>query len=105
MRKEICIKQIELSNGIVQMELFCICSNQNRTPTLGLKKLDPERGSKQGELAGTCTCLEVHPASQKVIAKFVKVSSKVGVMEVDQISSRPLLHFLFAAKIHKFEFS
>ncbi|CAN5963308.1 unnamed protein product, partial [Sphagnum jensenii] len=36
-------------------------SNQNRTPSLGLRKLDPEKGGKQGELAGTCTCLEVHP--------------------------------------------
>jgi len=53
--------QIGLSNGIRQMELSCIGSNQNRTPTLGLRKLDPERGGKQGELAGTCTCLEVHP--------------------------------------------
>jgi len=61
MRREICIRQIELSNGMGQMELFCIGSNQNRTPTLGLRKLDPERGSKQGELMGTCTCLEVHP--------------------------------------------
>jgi len=43
------------------MELSCVGSNQNQTPTLGLKKLDPERGGKQGELAGTCICLEVHP--------------------------------------------
>jgi hypothetical protein len=55
MRREICIRQIGLSNGIGQMELFCIGSNQNRTPTLGLRKLDLERGGKQGELAGTCT--------------------------------------------------
>ncbi len=53
--------QIGLSNGIGQMELSCIGSNQNRTPTLGLRKLDLERGGKQGELAGPCTCLEVHP--------------------------------------------
>ena len=53
--------QIGLSNGIGQMELSCVGSNQNRTPSLGLRKLDPERGGKQGELAGTCTCLEVHP--------------------------------------------
>jgi len=44
-----------------QMELSCIGSNQNWTPTLGLRKLDLERGGKQGELTGTCTCLEVHP--------------------------------------------
>jgi hypothetical protein len=61
MRRKICIRQIELSNDMGQMELFCVGSNQNRTPTLGLRKLDPERGGKQGELAGTCTCLEVHP--------------------------------------------
>jgi hypothetical protein len=61
MRRENCIRQIELSNGMGQMELFCVGSNQNRTPTLGLRKLDPKRGGKQGELAGTCTCLEVHP--------------------------------------------
>jgi hypothetical protein len=35
-----------------QMELFCVGSNQNRTLTLGLRKLDLERGGKQGELAG-----------------------------------------------------
>jgi hypothetical protein len=29
--------------------------------SLGLRKLGPERRGKQGELAGTCTCLEVHP--------------------------------------------
>jgi hypothetical protein len=44
-------------------------------------------------------------ARQKVIAKFVRVSSKVRVVEADQNSSRPLLNFLFAANIHKFEFS
>ncbi len=59
MRRENCIRQIELSNGIGQMKLFCVGSNQNRT-LLGLRKLDPKRGGKQGELAGTCTCLEVH---------------------------------------------
>jgi hypothetical protein len=53
--------QIGLSNGIGQMELSCVGSNQNRTPTLGLRKFDLERGGKQGELAGTCTCFEVHP--------------------------------------------
>ncbi len=53
--------QIGLSDGIGQMELSCLGSNQNRTPTLGLRKLDPGKGSKQGELAGTCTCLKAHP--------------------------------------------
>ncbi len=53
--------QIGLLNGIGQMELSCVGSNQNQIPTLGLRKLDPERGGKQGELAGTCTCLEVQP--------------------------------------------
>jgi len=38
--------QIGLSNGIGQMELSCVGSKQNRTPTLGLRKLDPERGGK-----------------------------------------------------------
>jgi len=61
MRRGNYIRQIGLSNGIGQMELFCVGSNQNRTPTLGLRKLDPERGGKQGELARTCTCLKVHP--------------------------------------------
>jgi len=55
------MKQIGLSNGIGQMELSYGSSNQNWTLTLGLRKLDPERGGKQGELAGTCACLEVHP--------------------------------------------
>jgi hypothetical protein len=59
---KICIRQIKLSNGIGQMELSCVGSNQNRTPTLGLRKLDPERGGKQGELAGTCTCLYIWSA-------------------------------------------
>jgi hypothetical protein len=58
MRREICIRQIELSSGIRQMELSCVGPNQNQTPTLGLKKLGPKRGGKQGELAGTCTCLK-----------------------------------------------
>jgi hypothetical protein len=47
-----------VKKGIGQMELSCVGSNQNRTPTLGLRKLDPERGGKQGELAGTCTRLK-----------------------------------------------
>jgi hypothetical protein len=29
--------------------------------SLGLRKLGPKKGGKQGELARTCTCLEVHP--------------------------------------------
>jgi hypothetical protein len=53
--------QIELSNGMGQMELSCVGSNQNQTPTLGLRELDHERGGKQGEFVGTCTCFEVHP--------------------------------------------
>jgi len=44
-------------------------------------------------------------ATEKVIAKFVRVSSKVGVAEVDKNSSWALLNFLLAAKIHKYEFS
>jgi hypothetical protein len=53
------LRQIGLWHG--QMELSCVGPNQNRTPTLGLRKLDPKGRGKQGELAGTCTCLEVHP--------------------------------------------
>ncbi len=41
--------QIGLLNGIGQMELSCVGPNQNQTPTLGLRKLGPERGSKQGD--------------------------------------------------------
>jgi hypothetical protein len=49
-------------NGIRQMELPCVSSNQNRIPTLGVKNnFGPKRGGKQGELAKTCTCLKVHP--------------------------------------------
>jgi hypothetical protein len=44
-----------------RMELFRVGPNQNRTPLWGLRKLGPERRGKQGELAGTWTCLEVHP--------------------------------------------
>ncbi len=47
-----------MSNGIGQMELSCVGPNQNRTPTLGLRELDPERGGKQGELVGTCACFK-----------------------------------------------
>jgi hypothetical protein len=53
--------KIGLSNGIGQMELSCISPNQNRTPTLGSRKLDPQKEGKQGELAGTCTCLKCIP--------------------------------------------
>jgi hypothetical protein len=53
--------QIGLLNGIGQIELSCIGPNQNQTPTSGLRKFGPEKGSKQGELTRTCTCLEVHP--------------------------------------------
>jgi hypothetical protein len=59
--------QIRLSNGIGQMELSCVGSNQNRTPTLGLRKLDLERGGKQGELAGTCACLKCIPKDWLVV--------------------------------------
>jgi len=44
-------------------------------------------------------------ATEKVIAKFVRVSSKVGVAEANKNSSWALLNFLLAAKIHKYEFS
>jgi hypothetical protein len=44
-------------------------------------------------------------ACSKVIIKFGRVSSKVGVDEADKNSSWALLNFLFAAKIHKLEFS
>jgi hypothetical protein len=67
MRREICIRQIELSNGMGQIELFCISSNQNRTPSLGLRKLDPEKGGKQGELTRTCTCLKCIPKGWLVV--------------------------------------
>ncbi len=60
--------QIGLSNGIGQMELSCVGPNQNQTPTLGLKKLDPEKGGKQGELAGTCMCLKCIPKGWLVVA-------------------------------------
>ncbi len=43
--------------------------------------------------------------SQEVITNFVRVSLKIGVVEADENSSWALFHFLFAAKIHKFEFS
>ncbi len=56
-----------VKKGIGQMELSRVGSNQNRTPTFGLRKLDPERGGKQGELAGTCTCLKCIPKGWLVV--------------------------------------
>jgi hypothetical protein len=50
-----------------QMELSCVGPNQNQIPTLGLKKLGPKRGSKQGELAGTCTCFKCIPKGWVVV--------------------------------------
>jgi hypothetical protein len=35
--------------------------------SLGLRKLGPERGGKQGELAGTCTCLKCIPKGWLVV--------------------------------------
>ncbi len=58
---------MELSNGMGQMELFCVGPNQNQTPTLGLRKLGPERGGKQGEFARTCTCLKCIPKGWLVV--------------------------------------
>jgi hypothetical protein len=43
--------------------------------------------------------------SPKVIIKFSRVSSKVGVDGADENSSWASLNFLFSGKIHKFEFS
>jgi len=34
---------------------------------LGLRKLGPEKGGKQGELAGTCTCFEYIPKGWLVV--------------------------------------
>jgi hypothetical protein len=45
----------------------CVNPNQNRTPTLGLRKLGPKGGGKQGELAGTCTCLKCIPKGWLVV--------------------------------------
>jgi hypothetical protein len=56
-----------VKKGIGQMELSCVGSNQNRIPTLGLRKLDLERGGKQGELAGTCTCFKCIPKDWLVV--------------------------------------
>jgi hypothetical protein len=50
-----------------QMELSCVSPNQNQTPTLGLRKIGPERGGKQGELVGTCTCLKCIPKGWLVV--------------------------------------
>jgi molybdopterin-guanine dinucleotide biosynthesis protein A len=60
--------QTGLSNGIGQIELSYIGPNQNQTPTLGLRKLDPEKGGKQGELAGIGTCLKCIPKGWLVVA-------------------------------------
>ncbi len=50
--------QIGLSNGIGQMELSCIGSNQNRTPTLGLRKLDPKKEARKVSLRGHAHALK-----------------------------------------------
>ncbi len=63
--------QLGLSNGIRQMELYCVGPNQNRTPTSGLRKLGPKRGGKQGELAGTCTCFKCIPKGWLVVVANV----------------------------------
>jgi len=44
-------------------------------------------------------------ASLKVIMKFGRVSSKVGVDQANENSTWALFNFLFSAKIHKFELS
>jgi molybdopterin-guanine dinucleotide biosynthesis protein A len=72
--------QIGLSNGIGQIELSCVGPNQNHTPTLGLKKFDPEKGGKQGELAGTCTCLNYIPKGWLVVAANVGSHDPVRVL-------------------------
>jgi hypothetical protein len=48
---------------------FCLGREPKaRVATLGWRKLDPERGGKQGELAGTCTCLKCIPKGWLVVA-------------------------------------
>ncbi len=69
-----------MSNGIGQMEFSWVGSNQNQTPTLGLRKLDLEKGGKQGELAGTCTCLKCISKGWLVVAANVGSHDPVHVL-------------------------
>jgi len=53
---------------------------------LGLRKLGPKRGGKQGELAGTCTCLKCIPKgwlvvwpTQEVMTPFVYFKCSLGL--------------------------
>jgi len=56
--------QIELSKGIGQMELSYVGPNQNRTPTLGLRKtLAPKEKASKVSLQGHAYALS---ASQRV---------------------------------------
>ena len=64
---KICIRQIELSSGMGQMELFLRRPKSKSDSSLGLRKLGPKRGGKQGELAGTCTCLKCIPKGWLVV--------------------------------------
>jgi molybdopterin-guanine dinucleotide biosynthesis protein A len=65
-----------------QIELFCVSSNQNQTPSLGLRKLDPEKGGKQGELAGTCTCLKCIPKDWLVVWPTREVMTRSHTLSV-----------------------
>jgi hypothetical protein len=65
-----------------QMELSCVGPNQNRTPILGLRKLGPKRGGKQGELAGTCTCLKCISNSWLVVWPTREVMTRSHTLNV-----------------------
>jgi hypothetical protein len=64
-----------------QTKFSCISPSQNRTPTLGLREtLAPNRGSKQGELAGTRTWLKCMPKGWLVVAANIGNHEPVRVL-------------------------
>jgi len=73
------VKRVIKGHG--QMELSCISPNHNRTPTLGLRKtLAPKKGSEQGELMGSHTCLKCIPKGWLVVAANVGSHDFVRVL-------------------------
>ncbi len=89
-----------VKKGMGQMELSCVSPNQNRTPTLGLRKLGPKRGGKQGELAGTRTCLKCIPKGWLVVRPtrevmtpfaYFKCSLGLGFWQNLSVVSRTLI--------------
>jgi hypothetical protein len=72
--------QIRLSNGMGQMELSCVGSNQNRTPTLGLRKLDPKEEASKVSLRGHAHALKCILDGWLVVAANARSHDPVRVL-------------------------